>query len=355
MLNEHTCWNAVAGRDASADGRFVYAVRTTGVYCRPGCASRRPSRKNVAFFNDPAAAEAAGYRPCKRCRPAQPSAIDRHVAAIRKACRLIEDSETPPALDTLADAVGISRFHFHRLFRQMVGVTPHEYARTHRLNRFAGHLDAGRPVTEALYEAGYGSSARVYSTADGGLGMTPGARRNGGRGETIRFATADSPLGWVVVAATRRGICLVEFGDEPDALTGRLRDRFPAAEVIEDQGDLRRWADQVVRLIASAGSAPDLPLDIQGTAFQAQVWRALRKIPPGATVSYAEMAAALGRPTAVRAVARACASNRVAVLIPCHRVVRSDGGLGGYRWGLARKRALLERESLAARESVDDG
>lgn len=351
MLNEQTCWNAVTGRDATADGQFVYAVKTTGVYCRPGCASRQPKRENVTFFESPAAAEAEGFRACKRCRPAESSAAARHLAAIEKACRLIRAADTPPSLDTLANAVGMSRFHFHRLFRQITGTTPREYARTWRLNRFADSLDAGRPVTEAIYEAGYGSGARAYAVSNSGLGMTPSARRNGGKGETVRFTTARSALGWVLVAATERGICATELGDEPDALVEHLRERFPAADLIEDQGDLRHWAERIVRFIAAPGQAPDLPLDIQGTAFQAQVWRALREIPPGTTVSYAEMAAALGRPTAVRAVARACAANKLAVLIPCHRVVRSDGGLGGYRWGVERKRALLQREETAVADA----
>lgn len=348
MLNTEKCWGAVVRRDASADGTFFYGVRTTGVYCRPACASRLPKRENVAFFATTDDAEAAGFRACKRCRPTQASAVSHHVAAVEKACRIIRMSETLPTLSELADAVGVSRFHFHRVFKQITGATPRDFAKTHRLGRFAEHLDAGEGVTAAIYAAGYGSSSRAYEAAPAGLGMTPGARRKGGQGETIRHVTLETSIGWVLVAATERGICSTELGDDPESLLGELKHRFPAATLRADDGELRRWAEQIVRFIAAPGQTLDLPLDIRGTAFQARVWRALQRIPLGQTASYAELAAALGQPTAVRAVARACASNQLALLVPCHRVIRDDGDISGYRWGVERKRALLAREREAA-------
>ena len=348
MLNTEECWAALTRRDASGDGAFVYAVRTTGVYCRPGCASRMPRRENVAFYATPEAAEAAGFRPCKRCRPTDGSVGERHVAAIGRACALIRARDALPSLSELADAAGISRFHFHRVFKQITGATPREWGKAHRLGRFAARLDAGESVAAAVYGAGFGASSRAYEAAPNGLGMTPGARRHGGRGETIRFTTVKSGLGWALVAATERGICMTALGDEPAPLEADLRRRFPAALIWPADAALTAWAERIVQFIARPDAQPDLPLDIRGTAFQAQVWRALQKIPPGRTASYREVAAALGRPSAVRAVAQACANNKLALLVPCHRVVRSDGNLAGYRWGVERKRALLAREREAA-------
>lgn len=348
MLDFEQCWAAVENRDARADGRFFYGVRTTGVYCRPGCASRLPLRANTMFYATAAEAEVAGLRPCKRCRPTDGSAASRHVAAIEKACALLRKSETMPTLAGLADAAGISRFHFHRVFKQITGATPRDYARTHRLGRFADKLDAGQPVTEAIYASGFGSSSRAYEAAPAGLGMTPGARRRGGGGQTIRFVTVETPLGWSLIAATERGICMTALADDRESLVAALRQRFPAAGVIPEDGGLKDWAEQIVRFITAPDRNLDLPLDIQGTAFQARVWRALQKIPLGKTASYSEIAAALGQPKAVRAVAQACAANKLALLVPCHRVIRSDGDLGGYRWGLERKRALLANERAAA-------
>jgi AraC family transcriptional regulator, regulatory protein of adaptative response / methylated-DNA-[protein]-cysteine methyltransferase len=348
MLDFEQCWAALQRRDASVDGQFLYGVRTTGVYCRPGCASRLPLRKNTMFFDTSADAEAAGLRPCKRCRPTDGSPASRHLAAIERACALLRTSETLPSLGELADAAGISRFHFHRVFKQITGATPRDYARTHRLGRLGEKLDSGQPVTEAIYASGFGSSSRAYEAAPAGLGMTPGARRRGGNGETIRFVTVETPLGWALVAATERGICMTALADDRDSLAAALRQRFPAAAVIAEDAGLKGWADRIVGFITAPGRNLDLPLDIQGTAFQARVWRALQKIPLGKTASYAEIAAALGQPKAVRAVAQACASNKLALLVPCHRVIRSDGDLGGYRWGLERKRALLARERAAA-------
>src|SRR6266566_2139154 len=348
MLNAEQCWAAVLAHEAAQDGRFFYSVKTTGVYCRPGCASRQPRRQNVAFHETTAAAEAAGFRPCKRCRPNEGSQADRHIAAIGRACALIRASDTLPSLAELADAAGISPYHFHRVFKQITGATPREWGKAHRLGRFADRLDAGEGIAEAAYGAGFGASSRAYEAAPNGLGMTPGARRHGGRGETIRFTTVETGLGWALVAATERGICMTALGDERAPLEAELRRRFPAALIWPADAKLTAWAEQIVRFITRPDAQPDLPLDIRGTAFQAQVWRALQKIPPGRTASYSEIAAALGRPSAIRAVAQACANNKLAVLVPCHRVVRSDGDLAGYRWGIERKRALIAREREAA-------
>jgi AraC family transcriptional regulator of adaptative response/methylated-DNA-[protein]-cysteine methyltransferase len=347
MLDQEQCWAALASREMRADSAFVYAVRTTGVYCRPGCASRLPRRENVAFYETPAAAEGAGFRPCKRCRPSE-ALGERHVAAIERACALIRAGDTLPSLAELADAAGISRFHFHRVFKGITGATPREWGNAHRLGRFAARLDAGESVADAVYGAGFGASSRAYEAAPNGLGMTPGARRHGGRGETIRFTIVQTALGWALVAATERGICMTALGDERAPLEAELRRRFPAALIWPADAALTGWAQRIVQFITRPEAQPDLPLDIRGTAFQALVWRALQKIPPGRTASYGEIAAALGRPSAVRAVAQACASNQLALLVPCHRVVRGDGELAGYRWGVERKRALLARERAAA-------
>ena len=348
MLDEDKCWQAVASRDRSADGTFYYAVRTTGVYCRPSCASRLPRRENVSFHPSCAEAEAAGFRACKRCRPTERTPVEAQLAAVAKACAILAERDSAPPLAELAAAVGVSPFHFHRLFKQVVGATPREYARARRVARFGQALDAGQRVSEAAYGAGFGSSSRAYEDAASGMGMTPGARRRAGQGEAIRFATAKTALGWVLVAATERGICAAELGDRRESLVAGLTARFAAASLREDRAGLRDWVAQISAFIASPDHALELPLDVRGTAFQAQVWRALQRIPPGSTASYAEIAAALGRPRAVRAVAQACASNPVALLVPCHRAVRSDGELAGYRWGIERKRALLARECAAA-------
>jgi AraC family transcriptional regulator, regulatory protein of adaptative response / methylated-DNA-[protein]-cysteine methyltransferase len=354
MLDFDQCWTALERRDGAAAGNFLYGVRTTGVYCRPGCTSRLPLRGNTMFFETQVAAEAAGLRPCKRCRPTDGSAASRHVAAVERACALLRNSDTPPTLAELADAAGVSRFHFHRVFKQITGATPRDYARTHRLGRFAEKLDAGQPVTEAIYASGFGSSSRAYEAAPAGLGMTPGTRRRGGSGQMIRFVTVETPLGWALVAATDRGICMTALGDDHESLVAALRQRFPAAAAIAEDAELKEWADRIVRFITAPDQNLDLPLDIQGTAFQARVWRALQKIPLGKTASYTEIAAALGQPRAVRAVAQACAANKLALLVPCHRVIRSDGDLGGYRWGLERKRELLARERAAAAQEPAD-
>jgi len=348
MLNTEQCWAAVVAHDARRDGSFFYSVRTTGVYCRPGCASRQPRRENVAFWETAAAAEAAGFRPCKRCRPNEASAAARHVAAIERACALIRARDSLPGLAELAAAAGISRFHFHRVFKQVTGATPREWGTAHRGGRFAERLDAGAPIADAVYAAGFGASSRAYAAAPSELGMTPRARRRGGSGEAIGFTTVATPLGWALIAATGRGICMTALGDDTASLEADLRRRFPAARIAPADAALAAWAKTIVGFITRPEAPPALPLDIVGTAFQAQVWRALQKIPPGKTATYGEIAAALGRPKAVRAVAQACASNKLALLVPCHRVVRGDGGLAGYRWGVERKRALLARERDAA-------
>jgi AraC family transcriptional regulator of adaptative response/methylated-DNA-[protein]-cysteine methyltransferase len=348
MLNQEQCWAAVVSHDASLDGTFFYSVRTTGIYCRPGCASRQPRRENVAFYETGAAAEAAGFRACKRCRPDEGSPAERHLAAIGRACALIRERDTLPSLAEMADAAGISRFHFHRVFKQITGTTPREWGKAHRLDRFAERLDAGEAVAEAVYSAGFGASSRAYEAAPNGLGMTPGARRRGGKGETIRYTVIPTPLGQALIAATERGVCMTALGDDKAPLVADLQRRFPAAEIVAADGELDDWAERIVAFITRPGAQPDLPLDIRGTAFQAMVWRALQKIPLGQTATYTEIAATLGRPQAVRAVAQACANNKLALLVPCHRVVRRDGDLAGYRWGIERKRELLARERKAA-------
>ena len=338
-------WAAVQRRDRDADGRFYYSVRSTGVYCRPSCPSRCALRANVAFHASPAEAEAAGFRACLRCKPDQPALDERQAAAVAQACRLIDAAEQPPDLDSLAQAVGMSRFHFHRVFKAHTGITPKAYASARRGARLQRGLGAAASVTEALYQAGFGSSARFYDASAGLLGMTPGSYRAGGQGETIRFAIAQCSLGAILVAATPRGICAILIGDEPEPLLRDLEARFPQAELVGAQADFERTVAQVIGFVEAPRLGLDLPLDVRGTAFQRRVWEALRAVPAGATVSYRELAERLGMPGAARAVAGACAANPVAVAIPCHRVVRLDGTLSGYRWGIERKRTLLEREA----------
>ena len=342
-------WAAVQRRDRDADGQFYYSVRSTGVYCRPSCPARTALRTNVAFHASPLDAEAAGFRPCLRCKPALPPLAERQAAAVAQACRLIEAaaglSEQAPDLDSLAQAVGMSRFHFHRIFKAHTGITPKAYAAARRTARLQQGLGSAPSVTDALYEAGFGSSGRFYEASSGALGMTPGRYRAGGQGETIRFAVAQCSLGAVLVASTERGICAILIGDEPEPLVRDLEVRFPQAELRGAEPDFERTVAQVLAFVEAPRLGLALPLDVRGTAFQRRVWEALRAIPAGATVSYSELAERLGMPTAARAVAGACAANPVAVAIPCHRVVRTDGALSGYRWGIERKRMLLDREA----------
>jgi AraC family transcriptional regulator of adaptative response/methylated-DNA-[protein]-cysteine methyltransferase len=338
-------WKAVTTRDASADGGFVYAVKTTGIYCRPSCPSRAPNRQNVGFFTTPAEAEAAGFRACLRCRPGGRSAAELNAEIVARACRAIEGAEAPSRLDALATAVGMSPHHLHRQFKAIVGVTPHAYGAAHRAKRLRAELeDEKSSVTEAIYGAGYSSSSRFYENSDALLGMTPTAFRRGGARETIRFAVGQCSLGAVLVAATQKGVCAIMLGDDPEALLRDLQDRFPAADLIGGDGDFEALVARVVGLVEAPALGLDLPLDVRGTAFQQRVWQALRDIPAGATNSYREVAERIGQPSAVRAVAQACGANEIAVAIPCHRVVRLDGSISGYRWGVERKRALLSRE-----------
>jgi len=338
-------WEAVLRRDRAADGAFVYSVRTTGVYCRPSCAARLPRRENVQFHDSNAAAERAGFRPCKRCRPNEPAPAERQAAAIAKACRMIEGAEDMPSLDVLAQAADLSRFHFHRLFKAATGVTPKAYGEAHRGERLRDELGRRRTVTEAFYGAGFNSSGRFYEAAPDLLGMTPSAFRAGGGGAVIRFAVGQCSLGGILVAATDKGVCAIQLGDDPDRLVRALQDRFPKASLIGGDARFEALIAKVVGFVEKPAQGLDLPLDIRGSAFQQRVWRALRDIRPGATATYSEIAKRIGRPKAVRAVAQACAANAIAVAIPCHRVVRTDGSLSGYRWGVERKRALLQREA----------
>jgi AraC family transcriptional regulator of adaptative response/methylated-DNA-[protein]-cysteine methyltransferase len=341
-------YEAIRRRDRAFDGQFFTAVRTTGVYCRPSCAARLPLRKNVSFFLSCAEAERAGYRPCKRCRPNEASREERYAAVVRAACRTIEAAEEPPALGDLAQAAGLSPFHFHRVFKEATGVTPRAYAAAQRAKRVQQGLGEAASVTEAIYDAGFNASSRFYEGAASRLGMTPGAYRKGGEGSVIRFALGQCSLGAILVAATEKGICAITLGDDPAVLLRHLEDRFPRAELIGADPAFEQTVARVVGFVEAPRMGLDLPLDIRGTVFQQRVWQALRAIPPGKTASYAEIAAAVGAPRAVRAVAQACAANPLAVAIPCHRVIRSDSALSGYRWGVARKTALLEREREAA-------
>ncbi len=337
-------WAAVLERDASADGIFYYGVLSTGIYCRPSCAARRPRRENVRFYATPAAAERDGLRPCKRCRPDGLGPSQQQAAIIARCCRLIDQAETMPTLAALAGAARLSRFHFHRLFVRVTGLTPKAYAAAQRARRLRERLLHAPSVTGAIYDAGFNSNSRFYEGSGAALGMTPGAYRRGGEGARIRFAVGDCSLGAVLVAATERGVCAILLGDDPDRLLRQLQDRFPKAQLIGADRGFKRLIAAVAGLVEHPARGLDLPLDLRGTAFQYRVWQALRRIAPGTTVSYAELARRLGAPRAARAVGAAVAANVLAVAIPCHRVIRSDGSLCGYRWGVARKRALLERE-----------
>lgn len=332
-------WETV--RERRRDDRFFFAVRTTSIYCRPGCPSRTPARHNVFAFGDPTAAESAGFRPCKRCAPDDVSADADRVRLIERACALLEaDAATP--LETVAREVGMSRFHFQRTFRRIVGVTPGEYARARRAERFRTRLASGASVTTAIHDAGYGSSSRPYAAET--LGMTPSRYRAGGRGERATYAIAPCSLGRVLVATTERGVCAIELGDDDAAVLAALARHVPNAETHRDDDALRETVDAVVALVDDPAAPFALPLDVRGTAFQRRVWNALRAVRPGEPVTYASLARAVGSPQAAQAVGAACAANRLAVAIPCHRVVREDGGLAGYRWGIERKRVLLDRE-----------
>ncbi|MDN7139294.1 bifunctional DNA-binding transcriptional regulator/O6-methylguanine-DNA methyltransferase Ada [Pseudomonas sp. JQ170] len=338
-------WQAIVARDPAADRDFVYAVRTTGVYCRPSSASRLPRIENVEFFDTPAQAEAAGYRPSKRRAADQTHVADLHRAQVTRACQLIENAESAPSLNQLAAQLDMSPFHFHRVFKAVTGVTPKAYASAHRARKVRKQLQQSSTITDALYEAGFNSNSRFYESSNARLGMTPGAYRDGGANTDIRFAIGQCSLGAILVAQSARGICAILLGDDPQALLQELQDKFPKANLLGADATFETLVARVVGLVETPGIGLDLPLDLRGTAFQERVWQALRTIPAGTTASYAEIAQRIGAPKAVRAVAQACAANSLAVAIPCHRVVRSDGNLSGYRWGVERKRQLLEREA----------
>ncbi len=337
-------WAAVRARDARADGAFFYSVRTTGVFCRPSCAARRPRPEHVGFHETAADAAQAGFRPCRRCAPDEPPAAARQAAVVARLCRLLEGAGDVPRLEELARRAGLSPFHTHRIFKAVTGLTPRAYARACREARLRAELETSGTVTEAIHAAGYGAGSRFYEESGALLGMTPTAYRAGGAGLSIEFAIGECSLGSILVAATPRGVCAILLGEDPEALAHDLERRFPRATIRGADPGFERTVAQVVGLVEAPQLGTSLPLDIRGTAFQRRVWEALRKIPPGATVSYTELARALGAPSAARAVATACASNALAVAIPCHRVVRVDGALAGYRWGVDRKRALLLRE-----------
>lgn len=339
-------WRCVVARDRAADGSFVYAVKTTGVYCRPSCPSRTANPANVRFYATPAEAEAAGFRPCRRCGPNGQSPAEANAALIAEACRLIEASEGLPKLDDLAGRIGMSPFHFHRQFKAFTGLTPRQWAAAHRARKVrAGLSDQDNSVTGAIYDAGFNSSSRFYEQSDAMLGMIPTVYKQGGEGVAIRFAVGQCSLGAILVAQSGKGICAIALGDDPDALVCDLQNQFPKAHFIGGDSVFENLVAQIVGFIEAPAIGLDLPLDLQGTAFQQRVWLALSRVPAGQTVSYTDIAQRIGEPKAVRAVARACAANKIAVAVPCHRVIRADGGISGYRWGVARKRALLKRES----------
>jgi AraC family transcriptional regulator, regulatory protein of adaptative response / methylated-DNA-[protein]-cysteine methyltransferase len=349
VMNNSELWNAVLARDASRDGSFVFAVRSTGIYCRPSCPARRPRREQVRFFQLPEAAEQAGFRACRRCHPRRARANDPQIELVRRICHAIDEhDEEPLTLKTLSAETGVSAHHLQRTFRDVMGITPRQYKENRRLANFKVNMKTGASVTDAMYEAGYGSSRSLYEKSSARLGMTPATYGRGGRGMRIVYTIASCSLGRLLVAATERGVCSVALGDSDAELTSALFAEYPNASI--DSKDtvispsLNLWLNKVLEQINGRNSCVDLPLDIQATAFQWRVWEELRRIPLGSTRSYQEIAKSIGKPKAVRAVARACASNHVALVIPCHRVIREDKNLGGYRWGVERKKEILERE-----------
>lgn len=345
-------WAAIVARDATADGTFYYSVRTTGVYCRPSCSARQPRREHVRLHETCADAEQAGFRPCRRCRPDQLPVADRQAAMVVAICRFIEQVEQVPSLDELAQRAKMSPSHVRRIFTSVTGLTPRGYATAHRAMRVRQELERTRSVTDALYQAGFNSSGRFYEASNALLGMTPSRYRAGGAQADIRFAVGDCSLGAILVARSERGVCAILLGDDPEALTRELQDRFPRANLIGGDAAFEGLVATVVGFVEAPGRGLNLPLDIRGTAFQQRVWQALQHIPVGSTVTYADIANRLGLPKSMRAVGQACGANPLAVAIPCHRVVRQDGGLAGYRWGVERKRMLLEREASSASPSA---
>lgn len=340
-------WKAVVDREKSADGCFYYAVKTTGIFCRPSCSSKLPNRENVEYFLSCQDAQESGYRACKKCRPTGTTGKDEAEQKVIKACRIIEKSNAVPKLGDLAKEVGLSPYHFHRLFKKHVGVTPKQFASSHRSKRFRDSLKSNESITEAFYEAGYSSSSGVYNKNQDHLSMKPKKYKAGGVGITIHYGVAECLFGWAIVAATDRGLCSIEFGDNPAVLPQQLQDRFPKATVTKAGPGFTRLIEEVMNFIKTPSDNFNLPLDIQGTAFQQQVWTILRQIKPGQTMSYTEVAEKMGNPKAVRAVATACGANKLAIVIPCHRVISKDGKLSGYRWGVERKKILLDNEKKA--------
>ena len=340
-------WERILRRDRTADGLFWYSVITTGIYCRPSCPSRRPHAENACIHGTVDEARATGARPCRRCDPDGALAENGHNGRVMRACRMIEASETPPTLDVLAQEAGLSPTYFQRVFKRITGLSPRQYGEACRAERLRGVLRSATTVTEAIYAAGYNSSSRFYEKADSLLGMKPRVLRNGAPAERLRFAIGQCSLGAILVASGERGIVAILMGDDPDRLARDLQDRFPNAELVGADPDYEDHVAQVVGLVETPAVGLGLPLDIRGTAFQQRVWNALRAIPAGQTATYTDIARAIGHPESVRAVANACGANALAVAIPCHRVVRRDGTLSGYRWGVARKKALLEREKDA--------
>lgn len=338
-------WTSVVGRDAQSDGTFYYSVTTTGVYCRPSCAARGARPEHAQFHATCEDAEKVGFRPCKRCQPDQPARAKQHAAIVAEACRFIAESDEAPDLETVAHHVGISNYHFHRVFKAITGLTPHGYMVAKRTQRVRKQLSTSTTVTEAMYNAGYNSNGRFYETINEILGMTPSHFRAGGARTDIHFAIGECSLGSILVAKSDQGVCAILLGDDPDLLARDVQDQFPQANLIGGDRAFEQLVAKVVGFVEAPAIGLDLPLDIRGTAFQQRVWQVLRGIPAGETASYSEIARRIGSPTSVRAVAGACAANTLAVAIPCHRVVKQDGTLSGYRWGAERKRALLEREA----------
>jgi AraC family transcriptional regulator of adaptative response/methylated-DNA-[protein]-cysteine methyltransferase len=345
-------WGLIVVRDSEADGKFFYSVRTTGVYCRPSCAARLPCPENVSFYKTRKDAEKAGFRPCKRCKPDQPSLREQYAVKVTRACRIIEQLDTLPRLKDLAARVDVSAYYFHRKFKQITGLTPREYAMAHRIKRIKSALERRGTITQAIFNAGYNSNSRFYEKSNEVLGMTPTHYQSGGANTEIRFAIGECSLGSLLIAQSERGVCAILLGDDPELLVRDLQDRFSRADLIGGDSQFEQLIAKVVGFIEAPGIGLDLPLDVRGTAFQQRVWQALHQIPVGETLSYTELACRIGAPTSVRAVAQACAANAIAVAIPCHRVVRNDGTLAGYRWGIERKRALLEREAAIEKVQV---
>jgi AraC family transcriptional regulator, regulatory protein of adaptative response / methylated-DNA-[protein]-cysteine methyltransferase len=345
--SDQQLWQAVLARDAQFDGIFVMAVKSTGIYCRPSCPARRPRRDRVTFFRLPEAAERAGFRACLRCHPKRARLLDPQVEMVQRACRYIESQdESAVTLASLSEHVGISTFHLQRVFKGVMGISPRQYTDAFRIARFKQRVREGGSVAGAMYDAGFGSSSRLYERAPTELGMTPATYGRGGRGAVINYTTAECPMGFLLVAGTEKGLCAVKLSDSESKLEVELRDEFPAADLQRNDSAFRKPLRDLLAYLKGKQPRLDLPLDIQATAFQWQVWAHLRMIPYGQTRSYGQVAKAMGQPKAVRAVARACATNPVALVIPCHRVIREDQSLGGYRWGLARKKKLLENEKL---------